>query len=218
MSLSDRLRIDADYIWRKILNHPFINAIYEGSLPLEKFIFYVKQDYNYLIGMMRVLSILASKADYEIAKFALELAHIDATIEMENYVRLLNSLGLTLNEVINEEPMPTNVAYINYLISTCYIGSPLECLVAILPCFWSYAEIAEEKKELLLRNKVEVYVDWARTYLTKEYKDLVYKLRRLIDKLWNGRDYDKLRRIFITASKYEYMFWDAAYREEKWPL
>ena len=218
MKLTERLRADASTIWEKIFKHPFVVELYSGTLPLNKFVFYVKQDYNYLVGMMRVFSILASKADYEVARTALEIAYADATVEMESYVKLLKRLGLRLEDVVREEPMPTNVAYMNFLITTCYMGTPLECLVSVLPCFWSYEEIAERHKDLLKDNKVDIYVEWAKTYLSSEYKGLVAKLRELVNSLWDGRDYERLRRIFIIASRYEYMFWDASYKGEEWPI
>jgi len=216
--LSSLLRKDADSIWRKIFEHPFVVELYSGKLPIEKFKFYVKQDYNYLIGMMRTFSILASKADYEVARLALEIAYADATIEMENYIKLLKKLGMTLEEVLSVEPMPTNIAYMNFLITTCYIGTPIECLVATLPCFWSYAEIAKIHRDLLKDNPVDIYVEWASVYLSNEYRSLVSKLIDLVDKLWSGENYEKLKKLFITASRYEYMFWDASYREEAWPV
>ena len=216
--LSSLLRKDADSIWRKIFEHPFVVELYSGKLPIEKFKFYVKQDYNYLIGMMRTFSILASKADYEVARLALEIAYADATIEMENYIKLLKKLGMALEEVLSVEPMPTNIAYMNFLITTCYISTPIECLVATLPCFWSYAEIAEIHRDLLKDNSVDIYVEWASVYLSNEYRSLVSKLIDLVDKLWSGENYEKLKKIFITASRYEYMFWDASYREEAWPV
>ena len=218
LSLSEKLRDDSKYIWKKILSHPFVLELYRGTLPLDKFKFYVKQDYNYLIGSMRAFSLLASKSSYEISRLALELAYADATVEMENYVRLLKRLGLSLEEVLKEEPAPTNVAYTNFLISTCALGNPLECLVALLPCFWSYQVIAEKHKDLLKENSVEVYVDWASVYLSDDYKDIVRKMREAVDRLWDGKEYDVLKRIFIVASRYEYMFWDMAYKMESWPV
>jgi len=218
LSLSEKLRDDSKYIWKKILSHPFVLELYRGTLPLDKFKFYVKQDYNYLIGSMRAFSLLASKSSYEISRLALELAYADATVEMENYVRLLKRLGLSLEEVLKEEPAPTNVAYTNFLISTCALGNPLECLVALLPCFWSYQVIAEAHKDLLRENSVEVYVDWASVYLSDDYKDIVRKMREAVDRLWDGKEYDVLKRIFIVASRYEYMFWDMAYKMESWPV
>ena len=216
--MTERLRVDASLIWERIFKHPFVVELYSGALPLDKFIFYAKQDYNYLVGMMRVFSILASKADYEIARTALEIAYADATIDMESSVRLLQRLGLRPEDVVKEEPMPTNLAYMNFLITTCYMGTPLECLVSVLPCFWSYEEIAEKHKDMLKGNRVDVYVEWAKTYLSNEYRELGSKLRSLVDGLWDGRDYERLRRVFTTASRYEYMFWDASYRGEVWPI
>jgi len=216
--LSERLRRDADAIWQRIFEHPFVVELYEGTLPLEKFKFYAIQDYNYLIGMMRSYSLLAAKSDYEVAKAALEIAYADATVEMKNYERLLEKLGLKLEDAAKAEPAPTNEAYMNFLVSTCALGSPLECLVATLPCFWSYAEIAEKHKEKLKGNPVELYVEWASVYLSKEYVALVEKLRSLVDSLWRGEGYERLRSLFLRASRYEYMFWDMAYKLESWPV
>ncbi|MEM1619328.1 MAG: TenA family protein [Fervidicoccaceae archaeon] len=217
-SLSSRLRRDADAIWSKIFEHPFVVELYEGSLPLEKFKFYAAQDYNYLVGMMRAFSLLASRADYEVARTALEIAHADATVEMKNYELLLRELGMRLEDVIAMEPAPTNVAYMSYLVSTCALGEPLECLVATLPCFWSYAEIAERHADKLERNPIELYVKWAKVYLSADYRSLVERLRSLVDAAWEGRGYDRLLRHFLRGSRFEYMFWDMAYRGESWPL
>ena len=207
-------------IWESIFKHPFVIELYSGSLPLDKFKYYVKQDYNYLIGMMRAYSLLAAKAGYYVARKALEIAYSDATIEMEAYIRLLDELGMTLDEVINTDPSPTNEAYMNFLINICSLGTPLECLVSTLPCFWTYLEIAEKHKELLRSNKQEIYVKWCKTYLSEDYRKLLLELRRLIDDLWSKEkgDYRKLLKLFIKASKYEWMFWDAAYRMESWPI
>ncbi len=216
--LSERLRRDAEPVWERIVNHPFVVELYEGRLPLEKFVYYVKQDYNYLVTMMRVFSILASKADYETARTALEIAYGDATVEMENYLRLLDRLGIGLGEVLREEPAPTNTGYMSFLVSTCSLGSPLDCLVAVLPCFWTYQVIAETHRDRLRENPVQLYRDWASVYLSPEYRGLVERLRSTVDRLWKGQGYEDLKRIFITASRYEYMFWDMAYRLEEWPV
>ncbi|RLG84620.1 MAG: thiaminase II, partial [Thermoprotei archaeon] len=68
MALSDRLRREADTVWKALVNHPFVVELYRGTLPREKFVFYVLQDYNYLIGMMRALSIAAARSRYEVAR------------------------------------------------------------------------------------------------------------------------------------------------------
>ena len=218
MGLSALLRRDVEHIWTKIFNHPFVVQLYDGSLPISKFKYYIIQDYNYLITMMRCFSLIAAKADPSVSAKALEIALADATTELENYKRLLGKLDLNFNDVINTEPAPTNLAYMNYLLATCALGTPLEGLVAVLPCFWSYLEIAEKLKDRLEANEVSIYREWCMTYLSSEYKDLVRDLRELIDTLWDGRNYDRYLKLFTRSSKYEYMFWDMAYREEQWPV
>ena len=43
-SFSEELRIEAEPIWRKIFNHPFLKEIKDGTLPLETFRYYLAQD------------------------------------------------------------------------------------------------------------------------------------------------------------------------------
>ncbi|MET1160854.1 MAG: thiaminase II [Thermoprotei archaeon] len=219
MKLSAKLRESSSHIWDSILRHPFVVELYSGRLPLEKFKYYVIQDYNFLVGMTKAFSIIAAKTrEYDLLKTALELAYGDVTIEMDNYIKLLNKLGLSLEEVIRTEPAPTNYAYVNHILVTCTLYSPLECMVSMLPCFWSYMVIAETHKNLLENNPVEVYKDWALVYLSKEYRDLTTRLINIVDDLWNryGSDYEFLDWIFKTSSRYEYLFWDMAYNIERW--
>lgn len=217
-SVSARLFEEAREVWDRIVQHPFVRELYTGVLPREKFLYYALQDYNYLTTMMRVFSILASKSPPSTARAALEIAHADATVEMENYARLLNSLGSSMEEAERTTPAPTNVSYMSYMVSTCSLGGPAECLAVVLPCFWSYEYIAEKSKRLLESNRDEVYVQWAKVYLSDEYRSLVRRLRKLLDRHGREADYGRLREIFLTASRFEYMFWDMAYRMEEWPV
>lgn len=212
------LREEANYIWERIFEHPFVIELYTGILPVEKFKYYLLQDYSYLITMAKCFALIAAKADYEVARTSLELAYLDATTEMANYEKLLEKLGLNIEDAVRTEPSPTNTAYMNFLLSTCALADPIEALIALLPCFWSYMEIAERHREKLRDNKNDLYVKWAQVYLSKEYLNIVEKLKRIINYNASRVNYNVARRLFITASKFEYLFWDMAYKMEKWPL
>lgn len=217
MKCSEILKHKAEPIWSKILDHPFVLELYSGKLPLSKFKYYIAQDFNYLITMVKVLSIAAAKApNLDHARAALELAYGTVTEEMANYKRLLLDLGLTIEEVLKVEPSPTNVAYMNFLITTAYTCEYWVLMAALLPCFWSYEEIAERHKEKLNQNPVEVYKKWASVYFSEPYKKIVKALRDNIDS--SGIDPGLLWPGFRLATKYEYMFWTAAYSEETWPI
>jgi len=44
LRFSDELRADADALWQAQLDHPFVRGIADGSLPLDRFRFWVRQD------------------------------------------------------------------------------------------------------------------------------------------------------------------------------
>ncbi|AFK22522.1 thiaminase II [Pyrococcus sp. ST04] len=208
--ITEKLRKESDEIWRRIFNHPFVVQLYSGDLPIEKFKFYVLQDFNYLVGLTRALSVIASKAEYPLIAEILELAKEEITTEMRNYEELLQKLDLTLEEAIKTEPTLVNSAYMDFMLSTAYKGTVAEGLTALLPCFWSYAEIAKYHKERLEKNPVRIYKEWGEVYLSKEYLNLVERLRKIIDSL--GGEYERLKRIFVTGSKFELAFWEMAWR------
>lgn len=217
MRITEKLRKEADSIWSKIFKHPFIIELFKGVLPLDKFKYYVIQDYNFLIGMTKAFALMASKtSDYEFMREALVIAYSDVTIEMDNYIKLLKQLNLSIEDVINTEPAPTNTAYVNHVLTTCSLGTSIECLVSTLPCFWTYMEIPRVNEELLRQNTNKLYLEWINTYKSKEYIELTNKLIELVDKYAVNTDYNRLRKIFILSSRYEYMFWDMAYIMEKW--
>ena len=218
MSLSQMLRESVDDIWRKIFKHPFVLELYSGVLPLEKFKFYIIQDYNYLVSMYKCLSLIAAKSEPDIAEKALEIAYLDASTEMENYRKLIGRLGLTMEDVLSTEPAPTNEAYMNFLLKICALYPPIEGLTAILPCFWSYMEIAEVNKELLEYNRDGLYRSWCEVYLSDEYKSMVSSLRSLVDRYGSKYDVERLKHIFKLGSRYEYLFWDMAYNMEDWMI
>ncbi|MEL9989982.1 MAG: thiaminase II [Thermoproteus sp.] len=216
MSTTETLRRAADAIWAKIFQHPFVVGLYRGDLPLEKFRYYLLQDYNYLVNFAKALALAAARApDVKAMRAMLELAYGELTGEMANYESLLKELGLSLEDAVRTKPNPTNVGYMSYLTSICSTGSFGQCLSALLPCFWTYLEIAERHKGLLERNPVEIYRRWASVYLSQEYRRLVEMLRGLLDSL--SPKVEEVLEPFLTASLYELAFWDAAYRAESWP-
>jgi thiaminase/transcriptional activator TenA len=216
--ISDRLREDAGGIWEQIFTHPFVIELYGGSLPLEKFRFYALQDYNYLVTDIKNLAILASRAGSVGAmKEILEIAHLEATSEFQSYERLLSELGYTIEDAIKTEPTAVNTSYGAFLIATSSLATFGEGLAATLPCLWSYQEIAERHRDKLAGNKNDLYTRWASVYLSADYRQLVEKMKSLLDEAI-GVDYGKLREAFITASRYEYLYWDMAYGTMGWQI
>lgn len=219
MTVSEKLHRDAEPVWNKIFKHPFVVELYQGSLPMEKFKMYILQDYSYLIDTIKNFSIIASRAhSVEVLREAVEITHLEATGEFQGYQDLLHTLGYTLDDAMHVEPFPVNLSYRGFLLATSSLCSSQEALASVLPCFWSYLEIARYHQDALSTNTNKIYTDWAYFYLSKDYEQLVEKLRGLADRIGNDFPYERLKSIFLTASRYEYMYWDSLYKLEAWPV
>jgi thiaminase (transcriptional activator TenA) len=219
MNLVDQLKERARPIWETIVRHPFVVELYTGRLPLDKFSFFILQDYHYLVTAMKNFAVIASKAPSVPALRAIiDILDLEAKSEFDGYTQLLDQLGHTPDEAAGISPMPVTVAYSNFLLSTSSLKSYAESIVSVLPCFWSYAEIAERHCDELETNAVEIYRAWGQAYLSDAYLQLVEKLKTLANDAAEAVPYEALETAFMTASRYELMFWEASYRQEKWPV
>ncbi|MEN2974072.1 MAG: thiaminase II [Candidatus Caldarchaeales archaeon] len=215
MGRSSILRERASKIWEKIIEHPFVVELYSGVLPYSKFKYYILQDYNYLTSIVKVLSIVSAKApDINRSKIALKLAYMTVEGEMANYEKLLSEMGLSIRDAVNTVPNPTNIAYMNYLISTSYSKDYWTTIASLLPCYWTYQEIAEKHRDKLESNPSALYKKWATAYLTKEYREIVEVFKSEVDS--SSLSIEEMWPYFELSTKYEYLFWSAAYGEEEW--
>ncbi len=216
MTISEKLREDCDGIWKELIEHPFVEELYSGTLPLEKFEFYVLQDYHYLVTAMKNFGLIASRADsMEALREVARILHLEATSEFDGYEDLLGALGRTVEDAASASPMEVTLSYGSFLIAVSSTRPFAESITSVLPCFWSYAEIASRHREALASNPNRLYVDWAGVYFSDEYLSLVDRMKKLVDEAGESYPYDKLKRVFAEASIYENMFWDAVYQKAK---
>ena len=82
MNFSAHLRQLAAPIWKAQLHHPFVVALGKGTLPLQKFRYYILQDARYLEELAKVFAAGAEKA--EDADTAIRFAQlVEETIVVE---------------------------------------------------------------------------------------------------------------------------------------
>ena len=59
---TELLWADVEDIYAKVLAHPFVTGLTDGTLPHEAFRHYIVQDSHYLRGYARALALCAAKA------------------------------------------------------------------------------------------------------------------------------------------------------------
>lgn len=216
-----RLWAGIEPIYAEILRHPFLDGLAKGTLDRQVFRFYVIEDALYLHEFARAVAILGGKAPHPDITAALcgdAVATIDA--EREQLGQFLTELGGSRDELFSRQPAPTNRAYTSYFLSQVYAQPFHEGLAAILPCYWIYAEVG---RELLQRpaSPDPLFRRWIESYGSEEYDAVVQRVVQLTDDIAEGLGSDARRNMaqhFAMSSRYEWMFWDMAWRQEAWPL
>ncbi len=84
MAISEDLRRECDDVWEQQHRHPFVIGIGDGTLDVDRFRFWVRQDYLFLIEYARLLALGCARAPRlaDMARFA-ELAQAILSTEME---------------------------------------------------------------------------------------------------------------------------------------
>jgi thiaminase/transcriptional activator TenA len=207
-------------IYAAILEHPFVTGLTDGTLPRDAFAYYVVQDALYLRDYARTLAVVAGKAPDTagIEMFARHAAEI-ITEERALHDSLMGDLGIDPAEADTARPAPTTLAYGSYLLSTAQAGSYAEGVGVVLPCYWIYYEVG---RELVRRGSPNPqYQKWIDTYADDAYGEVVRSVLDVADDLGPSlgtAERALVERHFQVTSQYEWMFWDAGYRRERWPL
>jgi thiaminase/transcriptional activator TenA len=216
----DVLWADVEDVYASILAHPFLAGLADGSLPRAAFRHYIVQDGHYLRGYARALALCATKATdpAETAMFAEHAAGAIAA-ERELHAELMVELGTSPDEAVREPVAPTTRAYVSYLLATGFSGSYAEAVAAVLPCYWIYARVGTE---LLARSSPDpLYARWIAMYGGEQFQAVVDAVLVVTDRIGaevSGAELAVMREHFTTTSRYEWMFWDAGYRRETWPV
>jgi len=217
---SPRLWQEIEPTYAAILAHPFLTGLTDGTLDRGAFGHYVTQDVHYLRDYARALAVVGAKAPThtDTAMFARHAAGA-VEVELALHATLLPDLGLDVAAVAAAPVAPATRAYTSYLLATAYGGSFAEGLAAVLPCYWIYARVG---KDLLERGSPDPrYQRWIDTYAGEEFAEVVAEVLALVDRTGPtlGAAEEVLARAhFATTARYEWMFFDAAYRREDWPL
>jgi thiaminase (transcriptional activator TenA) len=219
--LSEVLRQKVAGIWEAQHQHPFVRGIGDGTLGLERFQFWLRQDYVFLIEYARLLALAAARSpDLEtITRFATLLKETVET-EMNLHRAYAAEFGISHDQLEREPTAPTTRGYTDFLLRVAATGDFAELVAALLPCMWAFSEIGR-RLAMQPAPSEKRYARWIAMYSSREFAELAEWCRDLLDSLAAGlpeRDLQKLEAAFLTSSRYEWQFWEMAWKMELWPI
>lgn len=220
-SFCDSLRDGCGELWQGLHRHPFLRELADGTLAPERFRFFLEQDIFFLPELARAVALGVARArdDAELDHFAEELAAVSGR-ELESNRELLARV-VALGAVEHGgslAPAPATVAYAGYLVSTAASGGTLEIMTVLLPCTWSYADIAVGLASEISDHPV--YASWVGFFASDEYVEVIAGRRATLDRLaagLSGAERRRLQDVFTMSTRLEHAFWEMAYRFEQWP-
>jgi len=207
--------------WRKNHEHPFIVDMGKGTLDLDKFRFYMIQDYLYLIDYAKLFALGAVKAS-DLKTMGIFASLLDSTLneEMSLHRTYAARFGISEAELEAAKPSPVTLAYTHYMLHAAQNGPLSHLVAALLPCMWSYWDIGKELNRIPGAAEHEYYGEWVRMYSSEEFGSLAKWCIGLMDELAGGAseaERSRLEEIFLHTTRFEYMFWDMAYHQTMWP-
>ena len=217
---TDTLWQSIEGIYTRILEHPFIGGLKDGSLDEEAFKFYVVQDALYLQEYARGLALLGAKAeeDDQLILFC-QQAETAIVVERTLHESFFAQWNLTDEEVYKTPRAPNNLFYTSYLLRVAFERPYHEGLGAFLPCYWIYLEVGKELEKSGSSNPL--YQQWIETYSSEEFEDAVNTVKAVTNSVaerLTDAQREKMREHFIVTSKLEYLFWDMGYHRLAWPV
>ena len=212
--VSQHLRDLGIATWRAATEHPMVREIGAGTLPHDRFRWYFEQNILYLEDYARALGLILGHApDGDaldvVSRFAAQIVHTELPANRQ----FLQRLGGDVDAIDPLETMhPVAYAYTRHLLQVAGQGTCPEGLTAVLPCQWSYGELAVHVAAHVPDDPVSA--DWIAMFANDEYDQLVAESTSLLDRLAASLDATGLRRlewIFAASERYEVEFWDMAY-------
>lgn len=218
--------------WQRYTHHKFLYLIATNQLHFSRFLYYLKQDYYYLLNYAQVhgLSVSVSNDHRQIGSQAFVISKIIKEIERHRE-KLLTNYGIDYERGTDWDPelCPGNAckAYCDYIL---YVGRRedyLGILVALAPCLHGYYEAGLYANQIRnhFKNKWDLgvlkrqqendtYDSWLSDYCSDWYKEShengVSALEQIIQKQQPLSDerLNELVDIFNRVTILEYEFWE----------
>lgn len=207
MKWSERAWEAAAPIYERILELPFMKDLTAGTLPVDRFTAYIKQDILYLKNYTETLTGLSALIEDERQKALFSdfaLGGLEGERALHELLRERFSMG--------DDPAPllkVTRDYCDFAANAVASGCREIALAAVLPCDWVYARVGQHVLENanLADNP---YAWWIEQYADEGYQRGVQELIALADS-WaeaSGPEIcNDMVSAFCESTQFEHDFW-----------
>jgi thiaminase (transcriptional activator TenA) len=199
-----------------IYEHPFNKELANGSLPLEKFTFYLAQDALYLADFSKALALTASRLPHDHQTELFMQFAMDA-IKAERELHVTTLKKYALSDKLKGEQSPFCFMYTNYLLKMANVATVEEAVASLLPCFWVYQQVGQRALAKKIDNNP--YQDWIDLYSKPEFNHSVTLAITTLNELGDKAAIHTQKNMVVAfkrATQLEWCFWQGAYTQQTW--
>lgn len=214
--------------WKRYTEHPFVELVATNKLPFEKFLFYLKQDFYYLVNYAQIhgLAALVAPSYEEIHAQAVVIENIMKEIERHK-AKLLKKYNVDFeNPDLDSELSPARpcIEYCDYLLKAGKTQDFLGIKVALAPCLHGYAEAGQFGKKIRSKHdgslgvlssedESNTYGSWIDDYTSDWYTEADELGKKVLDDTIartgiSEQRLEELVKIFNDVTLLEISFWD----------
>ncbi len=217
MNLTESLRHSAGPLWERVVAHPFVVELGDGTLPPDVFHVYFCQDYLFLKDWVSLMcSGVIRSPDFDSARPLAAFINLALGAEEGLFQRYFRDRGMSRQDVTALVHLPTGLAYTSFLRRIAAEGSFVEVITTLLAIEWPYLEWGKRLAAAGKRPPNVHYQAWIDVHAGKELDSFVSWMRGVLDSAV-GADLSRLAELYRATLRYELMFWEMAYRGESWP-
>ena len=215
----DYFKAQAGDLWIQYTQHPFLKLLATNQLPDHQFVYYLTQDYFYLINYGQVHGLAAARAPNEDQVFAQGtiLNNIGEEIKRHKH-KMKTTYGIDYAN----NTIPKGKACREYCDYLLYVGDNFDFAlikIAVAPCLHGYYEGGQYALLLVVPDLKPVYKDWIGDYTSDWYgeahqqgQQVLQDIAKLID---SEAKLAELVKLFNRVTQLEINFWSECLEVEK---
>ena len=197
-------------IYERIIAHPFIKELADGTLAMEKFVRYIAQDEIYIKNYGEEMFLMAAMMP---DKTMLELFRAFSKEGMEAEKAMHDLLIERFGIDTAVEPSEVTAGYMAHTRRHINSGSLAHAMAAMLPCMWIYNEVG-----LYIYNHRTTapnpYADWVATYASEDFTEGTRLILEFCDRIAEEATPEvraEMNEAYLIAAEYEWAFWNWGY-------
>ena len=197
-------------------HHRFVSQMADGSLSPEIFKTYFLQDYVFVNDLVPLAAQGIAKAP-NLDAASIFNGFLVGVLDPENdlFMRFFDELGATKEDYSSAKASPTTQAFGDFLVRTSLEGTFDEIALVLYVTEGTYLDWGTRLIEEGADPNNAVYREWIDLHGPAVLGSLVSWLESYINKHSQITE-ERADYLFHTALRYEFLFWESAYDDEKW--